>query len=293
MRNTPMLVLRESVRKASAEMLEARILFTEFAVLRQRFNAIPGDDLVIIENEGPSTTGPTTIVVPHQGRLLNDADVPDTVYSIPHALNVQAGDVNGDGLADLIVTRDAATGQASGQRQISVLLNDGSGNFPNGPGQPLYNNDKATGDIVAIGDVNGDGATDLVVTTAGSPNTFHVLFGGKRGNGGGGGGGGSGGIIGANFALPQGASIVALADLDGDGKLDCVYSVSPPGSTGISLAGVALGDGNGGFAPRRRFRRRPKTSPRCSSARSNPAARRHRSAWSRAPSTAAASTCRK
>src|SRR6478736_6497841 len=102
------------------------------------------------------------------------------------------------------------------------MLNNGDGTFAQE--KPLFNNDKATGDIVATGDVDGDGTTDLVVNTAGTPNSFHVLFSGKKGNGGGGGGG----AIGASFTLPQGASIVAVADLDGDGKLDCVFSVSPP-----------------------------------------------------------------
>ncbi len=62
------------------------------------------------------------------------------------------GDLNGDGAADLVVTRYAT-------RSLSVLLGDGNGGFEEGPDVALG---VATDRAVLLGDVDGDGRLDVV-----------------------------------------------------------------------------------------------------------------------------------
>jgi glucose/arabinose dehydrogenase len=87
---------------------------------------------------------------------------------------------------------------------------------------------------VTIGDVNGDGKSDLLSVSAGTA-TMYVLLG--NGNGG----------FGAPAAFATGSEpkTVALGDLNGDGKLDAVTA-----NQGSSSVSVLLGNGDGTFQPR-------------------------------------------
>jgi hypothetical protein len=140
------------------------------------------------------------------------------------------GDIDGDGDADLVIAD-------SGAGDVAVLLGDGRGGFgeprrtalPTGPPP----------DMVALGDVDGDGRLDVALTAHDS-NGIMVLKGG--------GAGGFSPFPGSPF--PSGAPDpahnhgLALADLDGDGDLDLLA-----GNHDHGTIGVLLGDGAGGFAP--------------------------------------------
>src|SRR6266478_5631229 len=92
--------------------------------------------------------------------------------------SVAIGDLNGDGIPDLAVANAAAGG---GSSTVSVLLSNGDGSFQN---QITY----ATGAnpyFLAIGDLNGDGISDLAVANSaagGGSSTVSVLLGNGDGS---------------------------------------------------------------------------------------------------------------
>jgi autotransporter-associated beta strand protein len=143
---------------------------------------------------------------------------------VRYATSVAIGDVNGDGIPDLIVACERSN-------TVSVLLGNGDGTF-----KPAVNTSVYHPVSVATADVNGDGKLDLIVGSARGifPSTFEdvIVF---LGNGDG------------TFTASQtvthtsvGTSVVAAADLNGDGRPDLV--VLYPGTVS-----VLYGNGNGTF----------------------------------------------
>ncbi|HZL35366.1 MAG TPA: VCBS repeat-containing protein [Tepidisphaeraceae bacterium] len=207
----------------------------------QSLDGSASQTVVVVQNEGSSTTGDTQITLTEQGRLIGgDGGVFTATLNIPHALDVQLADVNGDGFPDLLISRDVHSGQTTGRRQYEALLNDGNGNFNTSRVKVQFHWDRNSGDLVAV--AGGDGSTSqwptLVARTAGTADTYHMILNPA--------GGGPG--VGPNFTLPTGSVVQDLADMNGDGILDLVYSYV--GATGPML-GVAQGDGKGGFLPGR------------------------------------------
>jgi hypothetical protein len=141
--------------------------------------------------------------------------------------SIVIGDVNGDGQPDL-ATADV------GADTVSVLLNRGGGGF-------VLNAHYQTGsgpDSVAIGDLNGDGLPDLVTANV-HTRTVSVLL-----------NAGDGGFLGRRDYRTGGhgsfGSLVAIGDLNGDGKPDLAAAHIDP----FAIT-VLLGRGDGTFAARR------------------------------------------
>ncbi|NLF24188.1 MAG: hypothetical protein GX589_00830, partial [Deltaproteobacteria bacterium] len=165
-------------------------------------------------------------------------------FNISYAVSL--GDVNGDGVLDLVTAGNAHNGSSQGQ--VSILIGNGDGTF--GDKRTFatetgssYGSSRA----VTLGDVNGDGILDLV--TAGNANSrgqASVLIG--RGDG----------TFGEKrtFATEvDGVSwAVTLGDVNGDGVLDLVSAGSAKyGGSSQSQTSVMIGRGDGTFGDKRTF----------------------------------------
>ncbi|HEV2177941.1 MAG TPA: FG-GAP-like repeat-containing protein [Terriglobia bacterium] len=137
--------------------------------------------------------------------------------------HVIAGSICGKaGIVDLVVTD-------SGVGDVSVLCGKGDGTFPS-HGESLV---LAEALALTAGDFNGDGITDLAVTSAlGKTNTVSILLGTGNGK--------FGAAI--NFSTGINPASIATADFNGDGKLDLVVADS-----GDNAVSVLLGNGDGTF----------------------------------------------
>src|ERR1039457_4989139 len=84
--------------------------------------------------------------------------------------SIAVGDFNGDGKLDLVVTNNLSSGGT-----VSVLLGNGDGTFQ----APRNYNVGTYPYSVAVGDFNGDGKPDLVVTnnTSSTADSVSVLLG--------------------------------------------------------------------------------------------------------------------
>jgi hypothetical protein len=105
---------------------------------------------------------------------------PPVTYSSGGAYNysVAVGDVNGDGIPDLVVTNacvNDTTSSGCKHGEVSVLLGNGDGTFQTAVNYLSH----GTAESVAIGDVNGDGRPDVVVANLNNVgvllNHTHVL----------------------------------------------------------------------------------------------------------------------
>ena len=140
------------------------------------------------------------------------------------AYGVAVGDFNGDGIADLAVTN-------FGSGTVSILLGNGDGTFTQTLIPTVAVGTNPYG--VAVGDFNGDGVVDLVITNETS-STVRIFLGNGDGT----------------FTQASGSPVpvgtnpysVAVADFNGDGIQD--LAVANNGSGNVS---ILLGNGNGTF----------------------------------------------
>jgi type II secretory pathway component GspD/PulD (secretin) len=140
---------------------------------------------------------------------------------------VAVADFTGDGLRDIAV---ANTNDSS----ISILLNQGNGNFIPAPGSPIVPGSDQTAPIsIATGDLNRDGIVDLLVANQSSNNVTLLL------------GKGDGTFTAAPaspVATGKSPSGIVAADFNGDNNLD--FAVTNFDDNTVS---IFLSDGSGGF----------------------------------------------
>ena len=154
---------------------------------------------------------------------------------------VALADVNGDGKLDLLVANACNNNSSCNNGSVGVLLGNGDGTYQ---AATAYSSGGLYADAVAVGDINGDGNPDLVVTNECNGNsctngTYGVLL----GNG--------DGTFQAAVSYNSGgvtATSVALADVNGDGKLDLLLTnqCSDNNCTTGQVV-VMLGNGDGTF----------------------------------------------
>ena len=141
------------------------------------------------------------------------------------ASSVVVADFNGDGKQDLAVS-SFASGDFSGHSNsvVTVLLGTGDGGFL---AQAPYDEGSSYVNVLAAGDLNGDGKVDLASIYAGQGGSVLEI----RGNG--------DGTLGptVSFGGPGMATSIAASDLNGDGLPDLVMA-----DEGRAMLDVSLND---------------------------------------------------
>lgn len=135
--------------------------------------------------------------------------------------NVAIGDVNADGIPDLaMVNSPGSTADRTGQDGLTILLGDGRGGFTTMTGSPFVTATRPN--MVAIGDVNGDGVADVVVSNPDSDTITIFLMSRNRSV-----------TAGSTVSVPGHPKGLAIRDLNGDGKADIVVTNSATNSVTV------------------------------------------------------------
>ena len=202
------------------------------AQINVAMNSAPGTHQFSVANGAQTSNTLTyTVYAPAQGPFVMQAIPGFLVGGVSDAPFIVAADVNGDGLADVIMP-----GPGLGNSQsIAVLYGQANGTLAS----PQYIAVPTAPYALAAGDVDGNGTIDLVSITSdnSSSTTVSILFGDGHGN----------------FKPPATQQTFAdiypgpayLADLNRDGKSDLVLAVQEPSS---SEGLVWLANTGGGFA---------------------------------------------
>jgi hypothetical protein len=151
---------------------------------------------------------------------------PALAYSTPnYPAAVELGDFTGDHKLDVVTVDESGYCPC-----ISLLLGNGDGTFQE---PPIITMPPVTPVAVGIGDFNRDGKLDLVsIDQFGSTNQADILLGNGDGTF----------TQGESYDIGSDPQSVAVADFNGDGKLDLAIADSFAGSVDI-----LLGNGNGTF----------------------------------------------
>ncbi len=194
------------------------------------FNHDQHPDIAVANEDGPNV-----------GILLNDGTggfLTVTNYSMAHNVyEIAAGDMNGDGYLDLLLP-------LYNSNSVALLLGntDNSGTFQAESDIALVNGNATYYDPfgIKVADLNGDGNLDFATTAYGSQGIVVAL------------GKGDGtfntpnlySVTNQDFAAFLSPSPIGVdaADINGDGKVDLVYS-----NSSFSTVGVLFGNGDGTF----------------------------------------------
>jgi hypothetical protein len=148
-------------------------------------------------------------------------------YSVPIAPYLVLGDFNGDGKPDIAICGGLNGGV------VSILINNGDGTFKSPVNYSVSGNVQA----LAAGDLNGDGKLDLVVSSGGTSATISLLLGNGDGTF-------DSPIVYTSNLLSIFTASVAVADFNGDGKLDLALTDTEGSSNDVA---IVLGNGDGTF----------------------------------------------
>jgi hypothetical protein len=145
---------------------------------------------------------------------------------------IKMGDFNGDGIQDLVVV---GTRNAGGAGLVEILQGDGDGAFSNVTASGIAVGDGPSS--VVTGDFNGDGNLDFAVANL-SDNTISVMRGDGSGNT-------FTAASGSPFSTTGGTTnpaAMAVADFNGDGRLDLAVAESNK-----NRVDIFKGNGDGTF----------------------------------------------
>jgi FG-GAP-like repeat/Abnormal spindle-like microcephaly-assoc'd, ASPM-SPD-2-Hydin/FG-GAP repeat len=150
---------------------------------------------------------------------------------------IAAGDVNGDGKADIVATIN--NNCVTSQGQVAVMTGLGTGKFK----APVYYSTGSTAQPVDVflEDVTGDGKPDMVISNW--DGTISILL--NKGNG----TFGTASVITSVAAFSPHLHALSFGDFNGDGKLDiaaATYYPQDQSATGSNVY-ILLGNGNGTF----------------------------------------------
>jgi hypothetical protein len=198
-----------------------------------------GDSATVYLNDGSGGFGPPS------GGYDGEYEGSVNAYSNPAVTASMATDINGDGLPDLVLFEN--TDAFTNLFQLTVMLNQGNGQFGMPVRTPIFRSDYYVGDF-AFGDFRNTGQRDLVgvayddSTSCGQPQLIYAPNIG---------GGSFGTPVQIPLTLPNSCyafPILAIGDFNHDGKLD--FAVVTPisgSSTAPFQITMYLGNGDGTF----------------------------------------------
>jgi hypothetical protein len=152
--------------------------------------------------------------------------VAEIQFSQLQPVSLALGDVNSDGKLDFIVTSIATAGD-----EVEIRLGNGTGAFISPVVASIPVNSDPT--AVALGDVNGDGNLDMVISGS-TPSMMSILLGDGRGSF-------RVPVVGGNVGAGSYPRGIQLADIDNDGDLDMLIPNGDETSVSVRLNGAFAG----------------------------------------------------